>query len=145
MGYIQAEDNISLQSDKKKVTATDLDVSGETKRCMDINVANQISGDFSPSGLKIAMRTTTMEVSTIPIPIPAIPLADRNSIEIQNLDDTEILYVGNSDVTADRVLGTTSGKEIDPGSFWSLDVTETIILHGVVASGTIQIKVTEVA
>lgn len=86
-----------------------------------------------------------MMVGPTPTKIPASPLASRNSLEIHNLDSSATLYIGNSNVTADRVLGNTSGKEIGPDSFWSLDITDEIELYGIVASDSIMVKITEVA
>ncbi len=103
-------------------------------------------GEFSPTGLKTDLLTTTMSVGTTPVKLPATALVGRNSIELHNLDLSLTLYVGKtSSVTADAIIGTTSGKEIDAGSFWSLDITPDIDLYGVVASGSILLKVTEVA
>ena len=103
------------------------------------------TGTFTASGLFTDIRTTTLDVSTTAIKLPASPLADRNSLEIHNLGSST-LYIGKDNtVTADAVIGTTSGKEIDGGSFWSIDITEDIELYGIVASGTVRIKVTEVS
>lgn len=99
------------------------------------------------AGLSESMRTTTMDVTDIAVKMPTTPLTNRNSLEVHNLDDTYTLFVGtDSSVTADRVDGVTSGKEIPPLSFWNLDITNDIELWGIVETGqTIKIKITEVA
>lgn len=104
-----------------------------------------VTGEIQITGLGLAIRTTTMLVGTTPVKLPAAPLADRNSVQVLNLDDNEILYIGNSDVTADRVVGTTSGFEVGPGNSFQSDIRGTIEIYGVVASGSIMVKVTEVA
>lgn len=102
-------------------------------------------GEFTPSGLRTNIKTTTMDVGTTATKLPATALTGRNSLEIHNLDSNETLYVGGASVTADRVNGTTSGKEVDAGSFWSLDITDDIEIYGIVATGTVKLKITEVA
>jgi hypothetical protein len=101
--------------------------------------------EATPSGLKIAFQNTTMPLSTTAQPLPAVSLAKRNSIVIYNLSSTEILYIGNSDVTADIVDGTTSGWQISPLSYFSTDITPAITLYGVYANGTHKVQVLELA
>jgi hypothetical protein len=120
----------------------------EKKVAADVNVLNQIdvTGEFSVSGLREAIRTTTMTVSDTAIPLPAVALTNRNSITIVNFSTTEILYIGNSNVTADRVVGVTSGYEVNPGEGFNLDITDDIVLYGVFETGASSlIKVTELA
>jgi hypothetical protein len=99
------------------------------------------------SGLSKELKVTTMKVTDVATKIPATPLTDRNHIEIHNLSTTETLFIlENNTVTADRVVGLTSGKEILPNSFYNLDIKDVIELWGIVAAGKeIFIKVTEVA
>ena len=104
------------------------------------------SGSFTFSGLKTAIRTTTMDVGDTATALPAIPLTARNSITVSNFSDEDILYIGNSNVTADNVIGTTSGHEVNPNEGFNLDITDAIILYGRAPTGkTIRIKVTELA
>lgn len=103
------------------------------------------TGTFTPTGLKTAFKVTTMEIGVTPVALPVTALSGRNSMEVHNLDTARRVYIGNSNVTADAVVGTTSGKELDASSFWSVDVTDQIILYGIVASGTALVKITEVA
>jgi hypothetical protein len=108
-------------------------------------VRTTATGEFSPTGLKNGQRITTLSVGTTATALPATPLAERNAIAIYNKSATEILYVGNSDVTADTVIGTTSGWEIDPLSYYQLDVTGNIVIYGRYASGSELIKVKEIS
>lgn len=104
------------------------------------------TGEFTMSGLRTAMRTTTMDVSDVTVAIPAIPLLERNAISINNLSTTDKLYIGNTDVTADTVNGTTSGWEIGPGENMNLDITEEIVIYGRAETGkSVKLKVFEIA
>jgi len=65
---------------------------------------------------------------------------------VHNKSTDEILYVGPSNVTADNVVGTTSGHEIFPGETFAIDIQDDIILYGRAETGkTIRVKITEVA
>ena len=101
--------------------------------------------EATPSGLKIAFRNTTLSLSTTAQPLPVVSLNKRNSIIIYNLSTTEVLYIGNSDVTADVVDGITSGWQVSPSSYFSTDITPAITLYGVYANGTHKVQVLELA
>lgn len=111
-----------------------------------VEVEGTVEGSFAPSGLRNALKVTTMNITDTAGAIPATALTDRNAITIHNLDVTETIYVGNSDVEADRDLGTTAGWEILPGSFLNFDITDDITLYGIAESGkTVKIKVMEIS
>lgn len=117
-------------------------ITDEGKLLVDANV----SGTIEPSGLQTAGRVTTLEVSTTAVELPAVPLLDRNAMSIRNLSTTDTLYIGfDTSVTADSVVGTTSGWEVGPGEDFNLDIKGSIPVYGIVASGTILIKVAELA
>lgn len=110
-----------------------------------VRIIGDISGDFTTSGLKVAMRVTTMNVTSTATPIPATALTGRNSIAIENFSN-ETIYVNQTAlVTADRALGTTAGHEIPAGNGFNLDITDDIILHAICATGPALVKVTELA
>lgn len=110
-----------------------------------VRILGSITGEFSSTGLKVSMRVTTMNVTSVAAPIPAVALTGRNSITIENFSN-EIVYVNQTAlVTADRVIGTTSGHEIPPGNGFNLDITEAIVLHAICATGPALVKVTELA
>ena len=140
---------ISSPSLAKVQTGTEFPI--EKKVAADVNVLGgsvdaSVTGELSITGLQIAIRTTTMDVTDVATALPSTALAQRNAITIVNYSAGDILYIGNSDVTADRVNGTTSGYEVNPGEGFNLDITENIVLYGRAAAGkTIKIKVTEVA
>lgn len=97
-------------------------------------------------GLTTAIRTTTMTVTDVATPLPAVPLANRQAIAIVNLDAAEVLYIGNSNVTADRVAGNTAGWEVNAQEGFNLDVTDTIVLYGIAEAGqSILVKIMEIA
>lgn len=103
-------------------------------------------GTVAPSGLSTAFRITTIDVSTTATLIPASALTDRNAISILNTSGSTTLYIGpDNSVTADTVVGTTSGWEVGPNEIWHVDITDSISLYGIVAAGTIQVKILEVA
>ena len=138
-----------MPSDIKDVLVQDaLDVLEKAKFGIDgddhVFVRTTARGTFTPSGLTIGGRVTCMQVSTSVIPLPTSPLANRNAISITNLDDTKTLYVGyHSGITADRAIGTNAGWEVPPNETFNKDITDNIIIYGVVASGTILIKIDE--
>lgn len=105
------------------------------------------TGTFTLSGLQNGGRVTTMTVGDTAIPLPATPLAARNAISIRNLSSTDKLYIGYSTaVTADRVVGVTSGDEIDPDAGFNVDITDEVILYGICESGkSVMIKVHELS
>jgi len=113
----------------------------------DSKVARRIigKGDFTPSGLKTNFRITTMNVTSTATALPVTALANRNSMSIHNLSTTDILYIGNSGVTADRNNGTTSGWEIETQEVFNTDVTDSIVIYGRTSGATIQIKIIELA
>lgn len=109
-------------------------------------ITGNLEGQFSPTGLKVAIKTTTADITDTATTLPLISLTGRNSMVIHNKSVSETLYIGNSDVTADSVLGTTSGHEVLPGETFAIDITDQIVLYGIAPTGkTIRVKITEVA
>lgn len=146
MSKIDLYPNLKSPPSAAKV-ATGTAIAGD-KFALDVSIAGStgtIQGEFSPSGLKVAIFVTTMDVTDTAIALPVSPLAGRNSMVIQN-KSPDILYVGPATVTADNVIGTTSGHEIGPSETFAIDITDDIILYGRAETGkTIRVKVTEVA
>jgi hypothetical protein len=129
--------------------ATGTDYTGD-KVALDVNVmggTSTVTGTLSISGLNIAGRNTTMNVPDTATAIPATPLTDRNAITVTNLSGVDTLYVGfDSSVTADSVIGTTSGFPVGPQQGFNLDITENVILYAIAPTGkTIKIIITELA
>lgn len=117
------------------------------KNALDVNVkGGTVTGSIQPEGLNIAGRNTTLSVSTTAIPLPAIPLANRNAMSIRNLSQTDVLYIGfDSSVTADSVVGITSGWQLGPNEGFNIDVQGSIPIYGIAASGSILVQVMELS
>lgn len=99
-----------------------------------------------PSGLSKDWRISTMSVGDVALALPIIPLADRNSIIIHNKSTTDKIYIGKSNVTADTVVGITSGWEMLPNSYYAIDVKDSIVIYGRCETGkSVIVKVMELA
>lgn len=111
----------------------------------ELKVTGNVTGSIQPEGLNIAGRITTMEVMVMATPLPAVPLANRNAMSITNLSN-EVLYIGfDASVTADSVVGTTSGWEIGPNEGFNIDVQGSIPIYGIAATGPILVKIMELS
>lgn len=129
--------------------ATGTAVSGD-KFALDVSIAGStgsITGEFTPTGLKVEGKVTTMLVTDTVTAIPLLPLSERNSISLTNLSTIDTLYVGfHTGITADQALGTTAGWEVGPQEGFNLDIQDDVILYGITETGkTIKIKVMELA
>lgn len=114
------------------------------KVAADVNILNNI--DVQLSGLNVAMKITTMNVTGTAGKVPLTPLAARNAIAVSNLSPGDTIYVGPSNVVAGRGIGTTAGWEVGPGETFNLDITENIELYAVAETGvTVLVKVLELA
>jgi hypothetical protein len=106
----------------------------------------EVTGAFSLSGLNTAIETTVLEIGDTASPIPGTSLTSRNAMSFVNLSETDTLYIGDSDVEANRTVGGKGGWEVLPGETFNIDITDGITLYGISESGkTILVKVLEVA
>jgi hypothetical protein len=109
--------------------------------CIDQSVTSgTVNGTVSQSGLNIGGRITEVElVDTEWRPIPAIPLEDRNSIQIQNFSgkDVKINY------TADH--GSSFGVFIRDSTERMYMIKDTIIIYGRSSRNAAKIIVEEIA
>lgn len=89
-------------------------------------------GTFSPTGLSTEGKDTEVDVDdTGWTLLPTSPLSGRNSIFIQNQSDVECKTT--------FVLGATGGYVgliIEPGGFYSTDITDSIVIYGRAISGS---------
>lgn len=92
-------------------------------------------GTFTFTGLNKDWLITTMQVDDVAIALPVSSLSDRNSIMIRNTSETETVYIGKSNVTADLVIGVTSGLPMAPGDQFAVDVRNAVTIYGRCASG----------
>ena len=109
------------------------------------NVRIRTSATSTFSGLSTDQEITTLIVGTTATTLPATPLTGRNAIGVHNTDTIATLFIGKSTVTADSVIGVTSGWEVGPNDSVHLDITDSVVLFGRIASGTIKVKVWELA
>lgn len=129
----------------KPYSVTGTLVAGD-KFAMDVKVSDAVTGSFTPSGLTVEGHTECFPVTTTASLVPPTALTGRNHILVHNTSETDILYVGfSASVIAARTTGPNSGKEVYPGEEWGVDITDDILLYGIVASGSVQIKTTELA
>lgn len=133
-----------VQRQITKLTIQDLE-----RRKFELNDKDEViirtsaEGTFIPSGMS-DFRITTMDITDTASKIPAVALTDRKSLSIINLNTTDSIYLGKSDVTADSITGTTSGWPIFPNSVHNIDFSGGIDVYGRAESGkTVQIKVIE--
>lgn len=129
--------------------ATGTDFVGD-KHALDVNVlggSSTVTGEISVSGLRIGGRNTTMNVTDTATKLPAVPFPDRNSMSITNLSGIDTVFIGfDSSVTADRVIGITSGAELGPNEGMNFDLTDEVEIWGITETGkTVMIKIMEVA
>lgn len=86
MSKIDLYPNLKSPPSQARV-ATGTDYSGD-KHALDVNVlggSSTVTGELTVSGLREAMRITTMDVSTTETALPATPLTNRNAISVSNL------------------------------------------------------------
>ena len=105
-----------------------------------------LAGTVTPGGLRTAIKVTTMDVTSTVGAMPPVPLTKRNSLSIQNKSATVTIYLGNINVTADTVDGTTSGWELAPNSFLNFDITDDVIIYAITPIGqTAKVKILEMS
>lgn len=147
MSKIDLYPNLKSAPSQAKV-ATGTAITGD-KFALDVSIAGStgtISGEFTPTGLHTAILVTTLDVPDTAVPLPTTAYTGRNSMVVHNKSATDTLYVGPATVTADNVIGTTSGHEVGPGETFAIDIQDDIILYGRAETGkTIRVKITEVA
>ncbi len=148
MSKIDLYPNLKSPPSQARV-ATGTDFVGD-KHALDVNVlggTSTVTGELSISGLRIGGRNTTMNVTDTATKLPAVPFPDRNSMSVTNLSGVDIVYVGfSAAVTADRVIGITSGAELGPNEGMNFDLTDAVEIWGITEAGkTVMIKIMEIA
>ena len=135
-------DNISTYTGKSKFSAdapkevTGTDVTPD-KRALDVQV---LAGNITLSGLNIAGRLSQVTLSAGAwTALPAIPLADRNALSIQNSGGVEI-KIGYDNAEPGYV-----GVKIAPDNERFYDVTENVIIYAKASAGTPTIQVEELS
>ena len=118
------------------------DISVKTCIVNDVTIPVPVAGAFSVSGLTIGLEITNTTVTSTAATVPATALTDRNSIIIFNTSSTDTIYIGNSDVTSS---GVKEGWIVDPGSYFSVDITESISLFAISSVASVSVKIMEFA
>ena len=122
-----------------------LDSDGLTAKrtCTEIT-GGTIDVEATPGGLSGGFLVTTLDIGDT---ATLIPVTSSNSISIANMDLVDTLYIGPANtVTADSIVGSTSGWEIGQGETINLDFKETVEVYAISPTGTtIRIKVFEAA
>jgi len=93
-------------------------------------ITGRLQTDATASGLKVAISHTVQNVTDVAAPLPTVAQSGRNSMEIFNPGtNVDTIWIGNATVTADFVVGTTSGRPVAPGETYTLDITDLITLY----------------
>lgn len=83
------------------------------------------------------VETSTLQqivsVATTATKLPTTPLANRKSLMVQNVAAKKI-YLGSATVTADETA--TGGLQLNQGAFYEGDISSSVDIYGIVASGT---------
>jgi hypothetical protein len=106
-----------------------------------IAVRTNVRGELTPQGLTVGGLITYPALTAISwLPIPTTPLANRNSIFIQNQSSTETLWL-----QFDNAATLLKGIRVKPGGTYSTNVRDTIILYGCVTTANSDVMVSEQA
>jgi len=103
-----------------------------------LGIRTSATGTFSQSGLQNGLKTRCFLVTDVPSPIPAVAFTGRNTIMFRNHSPVNTVFIGDSNVTATRVVGDdTGGLEVDPNATFSVDIKDTALstLYAVCETG----------
>lgn len=84
--------------------------------------------------------TTVVSVTTAATALPTTAMAGRKYIRAQNIG-TATIYIGDANVTADTA--STGGVQLLPYATWEEMFDDTVVIYGIVATGTQNIVVEE--
>ena len=104
-------------------------------------------GTFVPTGLSVSGKNTTIDITDTATLLPATALTARNALSVHNTDSQESIYVGfDNTVTADSVIGNTSGRQVGAGLALNFDITDNVSLYAIAESGkTVRVHIMELA
>lgn len=103
-------------------------------------LSGEVSGEFSPSGLRIAGKVTEVVLSdTAWTALPPVPLANRNAINIQNYSGTQIKL--NFDPTITEYVGVV----VNDQSERNYDIKDSILIFARSELGAPKITVEELS
>jgi hypothetical protein len=116
----------------------DLNEAGEV--VVRTTLSGEVSGEFTPSGLRISGKVTEVTLSdTAWTALPPVALVNRNAINIQNYSGTEIKL--NFDPTITDYVGVILNDQSER----NYDIKDTILLYARASIGSPQIIVEEVS
>jgi hypothetical protein len=103
-----------------------------------INIQGSVNA--SPSGLSVAGRITKVTINAVTwTPLPAIPLANRNGMTIQNRSGVPIYFeYNNTNPVGDGILLPNGGERF-------YDIKPSIILYASCSAGTALLYVEEIS
>jgi hypothetical protein len=103
-------------------------------------LSGEVSGEFSPSGLKISGRVTEVVLSdTAWTALPPVALINRNAINIQNYSGTQIK------INFDPSVATYTGVVVNDQSERNYDIKDTILIYAKAEIGNPVIIIEEVS
>ena len=106
----------------------------------DVNVIGGVTGEFSPSGLKIGGLVTVVNINnTTWTELPATALANRNAVGVQNDSGQEVKINYGSGVAG------YVGMIVADGSERTYDITDSITLYAKSKTGPVSLNVEEIA
>jgi hypothetical protein len=104
--------------------------------------SNELTGTLQVKGLNIGGRITSVSINDSSwTPLPAIPLANRNAMSIQNSSGVEIK------INYDSTVATYFGVRLTPDTERYYDITDSISIFAKASpgSGTVSIIIEELA
>ena len=103
-------------------------------------LSGEVSGEFTPSGLRISGRVTEVVLSdTAWTALPPVPLANRNAINIQNYSGSQIKL--NFDPTITEYVGVV----VNDQSERNYDIKDSILIFARSELGAPKITVEELS
>ena len=103
-------------------------------------LSGEVSGEFTPSGLRISGKVTEVVLSdTTWTALPPVPLTNRNAINIQNYSGTQIKL--NFDPTITEYVGVV----VNDQSERNYDIKDSILIFARSELGTPKITVEELS
>lgn len=103
-------------------------------------ITGEVTGSFRPAGLTIGGRISSVSLDTTNwTPLPAIPLANRNALSIQNISGVEI-KLQYDDTTVGYV-----GVAVGPSNERFYSISDSIVIYAKASSGSPSILVEELA
>lgn len=86
--------------------------------------------------MRSRIRSSTVSIGTTATAVPTTALPGRNSMAIKNIGAATV-YIGDDTVT------TVNGYELEAGDSLPIDIGENVTVYGIVASGTVEVRILE--